>query len=162
MNPAMAASFGCWAIASIAALAGYLRLGPWEGVLAALFSSLPWILVRKTRPSLCLVLCLACDAIGIVFGAEANFLILAAGASLAAWDLGAIEWPGPGQASEGGARRRLFLRLRSLGAAMGGSFAVIFIGRSAKVEIPFLLMAVISVAAALGFDSLLRFLRRGR
>jgi hypothetical protein len=47
MKAEKALSLACWAASSIAAFAGYSRLGPTQAMLAGLLSALPWILQEK-------------------------------------------------------------------------------------------------------------------
>ncbi len=172
----------CSATVAVSLALGYVSVGWWQALGAALVTSLAWLLAyRRTPlcpPSAALAASIGCAALGVVgatnvalgrtegspvgllTGATPFLMLLSATFALASWDLVLLDQALAGS-SGSSAQAVTLLEKRhysNLALALGLGLVITVAGRMIHLQIPFVGMIVLMILALLGLDRVLRTL----
>jgi hypothetical protein len=158
--PRLAAALSA-ALAQLALAAGFAAAGSRPGLAASLALALGWAASLASPgpsgPPLCLAGATLLAVLGLLAGAPAWLMWLAAAAALAAWDL-ALFTRRPAAPPDPGERRLELAHLKWLAAGLApGLLLPLALGR-VELQLPFLAVAGAAIAVALALHRVARML----
>lgn len=150
----------CLILSFLAALAGFRNLNmiSW-GIAPGIYAAM-YCLFRKRAASPILVASTGLAAAGILAKADPVFMILYAGLSLVCWDLAALEKTRVGSKHKNGASLYVTIRIRTLLSVFSTASIVILLLSFIRLNIPFMLLFIFSIAAFYCIFRLLCIIRR--
>jgi hypothetical protein len=144
--------------------AGYWIAEHRIGVVAALLMVPAWFFARKSSntwlPFVCLMASVGLSVIGMLTGSPPFLMITASTMALAVWDLLLLDTALGGNANGGSTRLYVNKHLRSLILALGLGLAVIFLGRSITVRVPFIVLIVFVAFTLFALDRVWGFIKK--
>lgn len=151
---------------SVCLLVGFIMAGQWIWVALAIFVSAGWYYVRRhkdqTLSDLLLVVSIGTAAAVKLAGGPGLLAILSAGLALAVWDLRCLDEALDGKGISRQTRLFETNHLKSLGLAVGTGLATAAVGRLARLQIPFVLIFILTAATAYGLNRILSILEKKR
>jgi hypothetical protein len=154
----------CLIVSVLCLAAGYGLSGQWVGVVISLIMGPAWLFARKypisILPLICLLISVCLAVVGKLNGVPSFLMICSSGFSLATWDLllldGAL-----GNSSSGEQTRQYEIKhLQSLGLALVSGLAVIFLGHSLRLQIPFVVLLLSVALVIFGLDRVWDYIKK--